>query len=163
MFPSRLVSKSVLCNNAGKSAKNRGLKIDTEVVLHGRLDGRPKLVISAAVSGVEVTDLQRFQLCLHKVHMNRGSLSDLIIMKAVVIHMQSFSILYAYEVYCITIGEVVEILAHVCEYDCYVYNTRAVKGIGNRRQAYSSKNTSEHDGSKAEGQGGDDLEIVDVS
>lgn len=45
----------VLCDDFGKSAKDRSQKIDRDVVLYETLDGSPKILVSTAIFGTGVT------------------------------------------------------------------------------------------------------------
>lgn len=92
-----IILKPVFVNNFDESAKNRGLKIDTKVVLYDGLDGRRKVVGSDTISDAGVTDPNEFKRRLHGVYQNHGSGSDLIVIKAVVIHKDRSLISYPYE------------------------------------------------------------------
>lgn len=120
LSPSIECLRSVLGNDFGKYAKDRGLKIDTDVVLHEGLHGRPMVVGSATISGTDVSDPDAFQRRLNSVDLSRGSGSVLIVISAVVIHKESFSILYPYEFHWTSMDEVLETLGAVSKYGFYV-------------------------------------------
>lgn len=73
--------KSFLDNDLGKSAKDRGIHFDTDVVFYRELDSIPKFLGSATISGAGVTDPNEFHRRLHGVDLKSGSDSDLISLK----------------------------------------------------------------------------------
>lgn len=57
----------------------------------------PKVISSATIFGAGVSDPDKFQRRLHAIDLNSESGSDLIFIKGVVAHENSFAILYSYE------------------------------------------------------------------
>lgn len=86
------IFNSVPTNDFGKSGKHRGLKPNTDVILYEELDGRRNGLVSATISGADMTDPDESQSLLHGVDLNRGSGYHLVVMKAAVIHTDSFLI-----------------------------------------------------------------------
>lgn len=77
-FPPHCVSlqsifKPVLGNDSAKSANDRGLKIDANVVLYEETVKRFKAVDSATISGAIVPETDEFQGRLYGVDLYRGS------------------------------------------------------------------------------------------
>lgn len=68
--------KFVLRNGFDKSAKDRGLKIDTNVLIYKNLDGRPKFMRTSTFSGASVTDLDKLQRRPYAVDLSSGSGTD---------------------------------------------------------------------------------------
>lgn len=73
------------------------LKIDTDVFLYKEQVGLTKFVGSARIYVAGVVDLDELKRCAHGVVLNRWFGSDLIIMKAAVIHKNSFPVLYPFD------------------------------------------------------------------
>lgn len=63
----KAVFQSKLGNVFGRSAKDRGLKIDSGVVLYEMKYRRAKAVDSATISSVGVTDYNEFHSCVHYI------------------------------------------------------------------------------------------------
>lgn len=120
MSPTIAFFQSVLGNEFGKSAKDSGLKVYTDVILYKELEGRSKVVGAAIVSGASMTDSDEFQHRLHCFGRNRVLGSDLIVVTAIVIHKDSFPISCPYELNYTTTDEVPELLEDVPEYGYYV-------------------------------------------
>lgn len=59
--------------------------------------------------------------------------------------------------------EVSESLEGMSKNGFYVWNSWAMKVVGNQSKIYSSKNTSIQEQKEAESQGGDNMKIVEVS
>lgn len=143
--PSTTLSKSLLGNALGKSAKERGLKTDTGVVLHEEQDDSPKAVGSEIIFGAGVMDPDEFQRYFYVVGLNGWSDSSLIVIKAVVIHKKNFSTPYPYEFYCIYMSKVPETVDDLCRYGFYIWDWQIMKDIGNTTNESSSKNASKQD------------------
>lgn len=71
----------VIHNNLGKSGKDRGLKIDTDVVFYEEKNGRRKFMGSAIFSRAVLTYLDEFHHLLHSVDLSRVACSDLFVKK----------------------------------------------------------------------------------
>lgn len=69
-------------NDLAKSAKDRFLKIDTDVVICREQIGNPNSVGSATITGSGVSDPEEFLRHLHGVDLNRGLGTDIIVIKA---------------------------------------------------------------------------------
>lgn len=108
--------KSILGTEFGRSAKGRCLKIQTVIILYEQHAGRPKVVISATFSGAAVTDSDELQRPVHGIDVNRGSGSDVIVIKAAVIHQDSFHTPHPYEFNFFSMHKVREKLAKVSRY-----------------------------------------------
>lgn len=102
--------KSVHGNDFGKSTKDRGLKIETGVVLYEEQDVRRKLARFATSSGEGLANVNEIKRRFHAVDLNRGLGSTLIVIRAVVIKKSSSVISYPYEHYCISRDKVSETL-----------------------------------------------------
>lgn len=83
-------------------------------------DDVPRAVSSVTVSSAGVTDPDQFQRRVYGADLNLRSGFDLILIKAVVIHNDSFLIPYLYVFYCTSIEEVPETLGNVSKCDFYV-------------------------------------------
>lgn len=79
MFLSISLHNSVLGNAFCRSAKDRSLKIDTDVVGYEEQAGRRMLVGSATISYLGMTDRNEFQCHLRDVDMRNRYSSDLIV------------------------------------------------------------------------------------
>lgn len=66
------VFMAFLSNDFGKSAEDRGLKVDTHVICYEEIDDRPNVAASATITGVYGTDPEKFQRRLQGVDLNRG-------------------------------------------------------------------------------------------
>lgn len=62
------------------------MKIDTNVPLNDVQDGRTNLLGSARISVRDATSRQDFQRRLYGIHLKRRSVTDLIVVGAVVVH-----------------------------------------------------------------------------
>lgn len=144
MWPSIVIFKPDFCTDYRKYAKERGLKIDTDVVLYEEQDGRVKVVGSAAAYGVGGTDPDESQRCFHGFDLKRLSSSDLSVLKAAVIHKDSFSIPYIYRFRWISIYEVKETLADVSKFELYVWDLQVMKVIENKSNESASNNSAEN-------------------
>lgn len=136
---SKSFSKSIVDNEFGKSAKDCGLKIDTDVVLYERLNGGSEVVVSLSISGAGVSDPDEVQRHLHGVDPGRGSGCYLLVIRALVNHECSFPILYPYGFHCTSNDAVPESLENVSMYGFYVWDSQALKGTGNERNESSLK------------------------
>lgn len=101
------------------------------------------VVGSATISNVCVPDLDEIQLRLHGVDLNRWSSSDIIVIKAALIHKDRFPIPYSYELRSSSMEEVSETLGYVFKYGIFVWDSRAMKVIEDKNNESSSNNTSE--------------------
>lgn len=86
MSPSIAFLKSFLSNDFARSARDRGLKIDFDVVLYEVLDCGPSAVDLATISGAGVADPDEYHRRPYGIYLNRRSGSDLRVIKIVVIH-----------------------------------------------------------------------------
>lgn len=143
MSPSIEIFKSVLGNDFGKSAKDHGLKVNTNVVLYEELDCGPKIMGSATISDVDVTDPDVLQRLLYGVDLNGGSGYVLIVINTVVIDKDNVPILYPYGFHCTLLYEVRETLGDVSKRGLYYRYSMYMKVEGNKRNCSSSKRTSE--------------------
>lgn len=75
------ILQSIIDNDFDKSAKHRGLKVDTDVVLYENLECLAKDVCSATISVTGLTDPDEFHCRLHGIDLNRGNGSDLLVKK----------------------------------------------------------------------------------
>lgn len=80
-----------------------------------------------------------------------------------VVRKNTFLIPYPYLFYCTFTDSVSETWGDVSKYGFYVWDPQAMKLIRNETNKTSSKNTSEQDRNETEAQGGDGMNIVDVS
>lgn len=90
MYHCNEFSNSGLGNYFGKSARECGLTIDTNVALYGKQDDRPKIVSSETIAGTSIAALDEFEHHLYGVDLNRRSKADFIVVGAVVINKDSF-------------------------------------------------------------------------
>lgn len=116
----------------------------------------------AKISGTDVTNPDDFQRLLHAVDLNHTSGSDQNVIKAMIIQNDTVSITYPYNFQCTSMDDTRYILQNLSEYCCYIRDSEAIKAIGNKRNEYSSKITSEQDQTEGKRQTADDMEIVDV-
>lgn len=123
------IFESILGNDFGKSAKHWCLKADADVILHEEPDGRPTVAGSATISGVDFTDPNKTQRHFNYVDLNRVSGADLIGMRAVVIHKDTFLISYPYEFHRTFLYEVSLTLADVSKYGFYRVSQKSSKRI----------------------------------
>lgn len=61
MSPSVAFFKFIFCNELGKSAEDRTLKIDTDFVLYEALDGGCNVKSATTIFRAVVTDLDEFE------------------------------------------------------------------------------------------------------
>lgn len=83
---------SFLGNYSRNSAKDRGRKIDTDVKRFEEPDVIPKSVSPAIICRAVSTDPDEFQRRFHGIDLTCGSGFDLIVIRAVVIHKDTFLI-----------------------------------------------------------------------
>lgn len=88
---------SVLGTDFGKSGKECGLKLDSNIVPYEEQDGRPAVVGSVRISTTGVTNPDKFQGRLHGLDLNLGTVSAVIVLNTVVVQKDSFHIPNPYE------------------------------------------------------------------
>lgn len=117
------IFKSVLGDDSDQAAKDCGLILDTSVTLYKNQGWGRKVLRSAIIPGVGSTDSDEFQCCIHGVNLNCWSASDLIVMKAVVLHRNSFCIPCLYEFGCASMDKVSKPLTDKSKYGFYVWDS----------------------------------------
>lgn len=122
----------VPANDFSKYAQDRGLKIDTEFVLYGLHDGSAKIMSSATIFGAVVNDPENFQREPYGIASNYMRGADLVFIKAVVTPMDSFSLLYLYELHWYLIDEAPEILEEVSTNGFICQNFTLWKQLGRK-------------------------------
>lgn len=135
----------------GNSAKYHSLKNFTDVIIYEEQDDRTKVVGLEMISSAGMPNLHECQRHLHTVYLNRGSGSDVIVVKAVVIQKKSFTMRYPYELHCSSTEDVPETLPDVSKYGFYAWHIQAMKLIGNKSNESFSKDILEQDRKRAEG------------
>lgn len=79
-----------------------------------------------------LSDSEELQCLLNGGYLNRGSGSGIIDIKATVVHKNSFSLPSPYEFYCPLMNEVPENLGDMFKYDFSVWDSQAMKDVGNK-------------------------------
>lgn len=130
--------------------KYRVLKVDAHIVLYEELDVIPKAVGLTTICSASMTIPDGFQRRLYCVHQNCKSVSDLILIIAVVINMDSFPVQCPYEFRCTLMDEVPATLGNVSEYGFYLWKSQAMKVIGTKSNESPSKKEFDQDISKEE-------------
>lgn len=102
-----------------------------------------------------MTDPNEFQRLLHGDDLNSGLGSSSIVIKAVVVRMDSFHISYRYEFYCTLVQEVRETLGDMSRYGFYIWDSRAMKAVRTKNIEFSSKKKPDEDGNKSHRDGND--------
>lgn len=100
--------RSVFGADFVKPAKYRGLKIDTEVAIYEKQNGRPRATGSAIIYGAGLTDCGAIQHFLHRADLDRGPGSELIFLKEVINHINGFTNSYPFDFHCTSMDEVPE-------------------------------------------------------
>lgn len=98
--------KSDLGDYLCKYAKDRDLKIDNHVMIYEGHDCTTKLVDSAGIFGVDMTDTDEFQRRLQGIDLSRKSYSDLVVINAVIAQNDSFTVPRLYKLCWKWIGNV---------------------------------------------------------
>lgn len=101
MSPSKAISSPTLAMKSAKSAKDCVQNSDTDVVHYETKQCNPKFVGSAIIARAGVTNSDQFQRFLHDVNLSSESDLDLIVIRAVIIQKDRFSIPNSYKLYCI--------------------------------------------------------------
>lgn len=112
---------SVLCSEFRKYARERGLKIHANVVLYEICNGTAMVVGSATILNVVVADPDEFQRRPHGLSQNRESVSDVLIINALVFQKGSSPISFCCEFRCTSLEYFLETLRNVSEYALYVW------------------------------------------